>query len=180
MQDRIEKFIREHRAALDVHEPRVQLWDKLDESLQQRKAHSRWRVTAIAASLFLVVFIASWAVMTLSDRPQANIQVAASQNEAKEAEVYYTGIVEEKQAELGRYAATQPQLYSRFKEDLSELRVSYARLKAEYATTPEKEIVLQAMIENLQLQTQIIELQLDIMKKAPRNTAADTSRLTFT
>lgn len=173
MPDRIEEFIRENRAAFDVHEPRPQLWDKMEENLQQNKSRGRWRMAAIAASLFLVVIASAWITMYVGSK-EGNNHVYTPQSEAKNVELYYASIVAEKQQELSRYASAQPQLYSRFREDLVELQASYGRLKKEYNTTPEKEIVLQAMIENMQLQMRIIELQLNIIKDVPAGTEADS------
>lgn len=175
MQEKMEQFIRENRAGFDVHEPSPQLWDHIEDNLQQHKQHGRWRMAAIAASLFLVVITAAWATMYMGSRDEAApAQVHGEQSEVKDAEVYYTSLVSEKQQELSRYATAQPQLYGKFRQDLADLQASYARLKNEYAHTPEKEIVLQAMIENMQLQMHIIELQLDIIKEIPANAPADT------
>lgn len=176
MQDRIEQFIRENRAEFDVHEPRPQLWDNIADNLLQHRQHGRWRMAAIAASLFLVVIASTWVTMYVGNkRNVVNTQAHAPQSEAKNAEIYYTSLVAEKQQELNKYASAQPQLYGRFRQDLVDLQASYARLKKEYAATPEKEVVLHAMIENLQLQTHIIELQLNIIKEIPAHNAADTT-----
>lgn len=175
MWDRLEKFVQENREQMDAYEPRPQLWDKIDEHLQQHKEHNRWRVTAIAASLFAVVIMATCATMHFSnDHTQMATVTASINRDVQEAELYYTGIVEEKQEELYRYASAKPQLYHRFTTDLTDLQENYKLLKAEYMKSPEQEVVLAALVENLQLQIKILEQQLEIIKQVQHTTTDST------
>lgn len=176
MRDRLEKFVQENREQMDAFEPRPQLWDKIDEHLQEHKKNNRWRVSAIAASLFAVVIMATWATMHFSNNNIQVVTVPASINkDMQEAEMYYTGIVAEKQEQLYRYASNKPQLYQRFTTDLSDLQQSYKQLRTEYINSPEQEVVLAALIENLQLQIKILEQQLEIIKQV-QQTSTDSTR----
>jgi len=87
-------------------------------------------------------------------------------------EVYhFTQLIELKQNELKEIEKEHPNLYKKFVSDIDKLDSSYNALKTELPVNPNREQLLEAMIENLRLQTEILNQQLSIINeiKASKN-----------
>lgn len=81
-------------------------------------------------------------------------------------EVYhFTQLIELKQNELKEIEKENPYLYKKFVSDINKLDSSYNALKKELPANPNREQLLQAMIENLRLQTEILNQQLNIINQ---------------
>ena len=61
---------------------------------------------------------------------------------------------------------TQPELYKQFLNDNNRLDSSYKFLKSELSANPNKEILLDAMIQNLELKLDLLNRQLQIIKQS--------------
>ena len=178
MSSRLENFIRDHREEFDGNEPDPVLWKKLEQQLETgdsdkkiyRMAIMRW--TAVAAAAVLVTF----GVFYFTNKPQSvlagrttNAQandIISAINPAYAKEVYhFTQLIELKQTELKKIEKEQPGLYKEFLGDITTLDSSYNALKKELPQNPNREQLLEAMIENLRLQTDLLNHQLLIIKK---------------
>ena len=179
MSSRLENFIRDNREEFDGNEPDPLLWKKLEQQLNSREgdrkiyrmAIKRW--TAVAAAAVLVTF----GVFYFTNKPDQNNLVANNSpaqtndiitaiNPAYAKEVYhFTELIELKQTELKKIEKEQPALYKEFLGDITTLDSSYNALKKELPQNPNREQLLEAMIENLRLQTELLNHQLLIMKK---------------
>ena len=81
-------------------------------------------------------------------------------------EVYhFTQLIELKQQELEQLGKDNPDLYKQFMSDINKLDSSYNALKRELPNNPNREQLLEAMIQNLQLQTGLLNQQLQIIQK---------------
>jgi hypothetical protein len=81
-------------------------------------------------------------------------------------EVYhFTQLIELKQNELKQIEREHPELYSQFVEDVHRLDSSYQVLRAELPANPNPEMLLEAMIQNLRLQADLLNEQLTIIKQ---------------
>lgn len=93
-------------------------------------------------------------------------------------EVYhFTQLIELKQNELKEIEKDNPDLYKKFVSDINKLDSSYNALKKELPDNPNREQLLEAMIENLRLQTEILNQQLHIINqiKASKNTSHENN-----
>ncbi|SDE19014.1 anti-sigma factor [Niabella drilacis] len=86
-------------------------------------------------------------------------------NEVKEELFHYTRLIEIKQKEIATLKNNYPELFEQFSEDLTTLDRSYTTLKHKYDEGLNSEQLLTAMIENLKLQTELLNKQLEITKK---------------
>jgi hypothetical protein len=179
MSSGLEKFMRDHRDEFDGNEPDPQLWKKVQQQLNTdtvdkkiyRLAIMRW--TAVAAVTVLVTL----GVFYFSGRPTENglagngsrletNDIMDAINPAYAKEVYhFTQLIELKQTELKKIEKEQPDLYKEFIGDITTLDSSYNALKKELPQNPNREQLLEAMIENLRLQTDLLNHQLLIIKK---------------
>jgi hypothetical protein len=79
--------------------------------------------------------------------------------------VYYAKIVELKHDELKKIKKDEPLLYKQFSGDVYKLDSVYQSLKKELPKNPNREQLLEAMIQNLQLQMELLNRQLHIIKQ---------------
>ena len=94
--------------------------------------------------------------------PEDNADLNAAQNE----EMYhYAKLVEIKQKELKTIEKDEPLLYKQFSMDVNRLDSAYHGLQQQLTKNPNREQILEAMLQNLQLQMGLLNHQLDIIKQ---------------
>ena len=92
----------------------------------------------------------------------SNAELDASVNE----EMYhYAKIVEIKHKELKAIQKDEPLLYKQFSADVYTLDSVYHSLQSQLPKNPNREQILEAMLQNLQLQMGLLNHQLDIIKQ---------------
>jgi hypothetical protein len=179
MSSRLEQFIHDNREAFDGDEPNPLLWKKLEKQLPAdgnnkriyRMAILRW--SAVAATTILVTLAVFYFIGSRRNNDFAGKLSNAQTNEiitainpAYAKEVYhFTQLIELKQSELKKIEREQPELYKEFIGDITTLDSSYNALKGELPQNPNREQLLEAMIDNLRLQTELLNHQLLIIKK---------------
>lgn len=184
MSNKLEQFIRENREAFDSEEPRPQLWKNLRADMQNQDRRNdkvfhlsflRW--TAAAAIIIMVL-----GMFYYMNRQQAGNNLANNPTPAQPQdelskinpvyakEVYhFTQLVELKQQELKQIDKEHPELYGQFVEDIKKLDSSYRVLRAELSANPDPETVLEAMLQNLRLQADLLNQQLTVIKQIKQN-----------
>jgi hypothetical protein len=83
----------------------------------------------------------------------------------KEEMAHYASLVEIKHRELKKIEKDEPLLYKQFAGDVNKLDSVYNSLKKQLPSNPNREQLLEAMIQNLQLQMGLLNHQLDIIKQ---------------
>ena len=78
---------------------------------------------------------------------------------------HYTQLIDTKRAELRQITESDPALYKEFAVELDQLERSYQNLKSDLPKNPNQEVVIQAMIQNLQWQIDLLNQQLDIIQR---------------
>ena len=189
--DNLERFIRDNHEAFNDREPSGDLWKKLEADLDKQlpdqadrtnrspfqeiyKNNSPkvgrqigwpsldWRVAASVAVLLL-----AGCLLYMNQRYGVTHQpevVAANPSYAKEV-VQYTQMIDDKRAELKQMTEDNPALYQEFATDLTRLENSYRSLKADLPQNPNQEVLIQAMIQNLQLQINLLNEQLRVIQR---------------
>ncbi len=93
-------------------------------------------------------------------------QVAKNENAEYNEELYhYTRLVEMKQNEIKKIQKDEPLLYKQFASDFSKLDSTFHILRKQLPVNPNREQILEAMIQNLQYQEALLNQQLHIIKK---------------
>ena len=102
-------------------------------------------------------------------RPKDNNQSQAKVNELESSmdeEMYhYAKLVEIKHNQLKSLEKDEPLLYKQFASDVSKLDSVYRNLQSQLPKNPNREQLLEAMLQNLQLQMGLLNHQLDIIKQ---------------
>jgi hypothetical protein len=182
MSNRLEKFIQDNREAFDSDEPTPQLWKDLQAKVAEDKKDDRvfhlsfLRWTAAAAVVIMLVGM----VYYMNQDPRSNgiagnerstttaspDQVLNELNPTYAKEVYhFTQLIELKQSELKQIEKEHPELYLQFVKDINRLDSSYQALKTELPKNANRELLLEAMIQNLKLQSELLNQQLSIIKQ---------------
>ena len=96
-----------------------------------------------------------------------SIEYAAEFKEAEQA-------VEVRQKELRTAIANDPELYRKFQQDLNTLDSSYRVLREQASQSMNGDVIIKAMIQNLQLQSELLSRQLMIIHEF-KTTKASTN-----
>ena len=172
MSKRLEDFIKSNKAEFDDLEPRADLWNRIEQQLpaqgeapkkREAKTFSLGFVLRVAAAVILIMGI-SFLVYLRSEK-NTGIDLAAINPEYAKQQVHYASLVESKRSELKEVAKADPQLYKEFTQDIACLDSTYKKLNSDLATSPNQELVLQAMIQNLQLQSEVLNKQLSVIEQ---------------
>jgi transcription initiation factor TFIIIB Brf1 subunit/transcription initiation factor TFIIB len=188
--DKLEQFISKNREELrSQFTPPANLWSRLEAELEKEEEpkakviplkskkeakvitirHSTLRIAAVA----LLLLGSVWGIWSIQKRnTQAELggnQVALDLKqinpELAEAESYYTSLINQKKHEIENYSFEDPELDKEFKNDLKELNQMYEQLKTELKGQPKQSQVMDAMIQNLQMRINVLNRQLEILKK---------------
>lgn len=178
----LENFIRDHRDEFDGEEPSPRVWKDLQNQMQvqptPKKSGSGKLITmnilkwSAAAAILL---LAGLGVFHLINKPPApgmaemkptREDLLQKINPTYAKEVYhFTQLIELKQEELKQIEKDNPELYQQFLGDISQLDSSYNLLKKELPSNPNREQLLEAMIDNLKMQTELLNQQLLIIQQ---------------
>ena len=175
---RLEKFIKEHRDEFDDMAPPAQLWQQVEEEMAKKNGKGRvigpwikWAVAAailitIATSLFFITGKENSTrdIVHQKDTLSATDVTSVAPEEATQMN-QFAKMIAVKQEELKSLAKEQPSLYAKFAKDITQLDSSYNTLKYKLSITPNREVLIEAMIQNLELQLNVLNQQLNIIKQ---------------
>jgi len=170
---RIENMIRENREAFDSYEPGAQVWNNIQKNLETKPGKvvavkgRLWKWVA-AAAVFLVA-VTTWYQLRDTKKPPVTESVAVTEENVPDEyadEVYhFTKLINLKHKELQQLQKEDPALYDQFADDIKILDSSYHSLQEQVPGNPNKETLIQAMIQNLQLQIDLLNKQLIITEQ---------------
>ena len=172
---RLEDFINENREAFDDELPSEKVWKGLEAGIPVTQAKIikltpllKW---GIAASLLLVTATVAFFIVhkpvntgvTAAANIDTSTDIAAIAPEAAPEVNQFAKLIALKQEELKTLAKEQPELYQKFTTDITQLDSSYRDLKNQLNIAPNKEMPIEAMVKNLQLQLNVLNQQLNII-----------------
>jgi hypothetical protein len=184
MSKELKKFIDENRREFDDDLPSASAWYQIERSIGFNKPTKQFSVRAIhkwaAAAVFFIVaacfyFLVlrndnSGSGMVKTETPPVNnggnttdISRIAPEYAAEAKKIYLS--IENQQQQLKAVAGEQPELFTQFSEDLATLDSSYRVLKIQAVQTPNREVIIRAMLQNLQLQAELLSKQLEILNE---------------
>lgn len=162
----IEEYIKENKREFDFKTPSDQLWARIDAGLDKEKVKKKLRMPfwfGIAASLMLIMTITF--IYTSRKGGNQDLEIADINPAYGKKEMKFASLIEEKKDSLQVYAKKNPVLYAKFNADLRELDGEYEKLKKELQNSPNQNVVVKAMVKNLELQLQVINQQLSIINE---------------
>lgn len=172
MSKRLEEFIKANKQEFDELEPRMELWNNIEKKMQagielpkkrEAKTFSLGFVMRVAATVIVVMSISF--VLYLRSEKQAGVDMVAINPGYAKQQTKYISMIANKRTELKTLAKADPQLYKEFSTEIANMDQVYKKLKNELANSPNQELVLRAMVRNLQLQTEILNQQLSVIEQ---------------
>ncbi len=160
--DNIEKFIVSNKSEFEDDAPSDLMWQQIEMSLKTKRKKSRIRSISVAASL-LILFASSMFLFQLKNDNSANADKVVNQ-EVLEAQSQFSSLIEIKRSELNQYKNDQPELINELNKQLKDLQLNYNALLPQLKDENKKDLIVQALIENLQLQLEVLNRSLEIVQ----------------
>ena len=187
MKNRLEDFVENNRGAFDSDLPATDLWKRIENApVKQDKKILRFLTRTQAAAVLLVILNAAVIFFLLQRReitvlPGQSINVTEQQPHtnapvSEETLEQYNRIIQMKQTGLKEIEKSNPVLYKKFTAALEQLNTVYQELEKTLEQTPNKETILEAMIQNLSLQQELLNQQLSIYQKIKQNQHEKTTK----
>ncbi|MBS4065919.1 MAG: hypothetical protein KGZ74_15270 [Chitinophagaceae bacterium] len=190
MSNNLEQFIRENRSEFNDERPSRNVWDEIEAALP--KAQPKAKVVSLgnvyklmaAAAVVCILLTSAYFIYMRKDNVQTGtitqetkqdaIKLASPADASQMNQVF--NAIQTRQQELKEATAGNPELYSKFLDDLKVLDSTYTMLQKQAAQTPNRDVIIKAMIQNLQLQAELLYRQLMITNEIKKeNTPVNTS-----
>ncbi|MEM6348708.1 MAG: anti-sigma factor [Bacteroidota bacterium] len=185
MQDQLEKYILSQKDQLDVFEPDDRLWERIDRELHEDEAPVRklnfwsqsWKVAAAIAMLVSAGALLWWVSLQSStseivvaptdpDQPAVTTNPQAFYTaELTEVETYYSEQISAQKARIESFKTQGIVLDEALYEQMEMLNDNYVELQAELTHAEDQDLIVNAMIQNLMIQMQILNQQLMILEE---------------
>ena len=198
---KLEDFISDNKQAFSDREPNAALWERIETTVNQSLKETSnstpvkqtklvpisylWRM---AAAFALVLTATVWLILNL-DSPQKNEPQAKTNTtteieedessladispELQDAEIYYESIIQLKKDQVASYDLVSLGLKEDFKYDINLLDSAYLEIKQEILKGNTNDMLIKAMVDNLQLRMNILNQQLNILKSLQHNQKQD-------
>lgn len=166
----LEGFIKQNKPAFNDREPEAGLWLKIEKRLpeQTQKNHAKRSFTLgfvlLVAAMVILVMGAGF-IFYLQKQQQQPVDLAGINPEYARQQMVYASEVESKRTELKTIAKSDPELYREFNSEIIKMDSTYKKLNKELVASPDQERVLRAMIRNLQIQTELLNQQLEVIQQ---------------
>jgi hypothetical protein len=160
--DKLEQFIEDNRRDFDSEFNPENSWNKIESKISKAKP-TRQPVWMVAASIVFLLSVA-WLIY---DRSQLTNKINELENLSvnnkpySEIETFYQQSIHEKTALVNQISGDQN---IEINTDLKSLNKKYEDLKAKVKEQGGHPQLVNAMIQNLQLQIEILEQQLSILQ----------------
>ncbi len=164
MSNKLEGFIKDNKKTFEEKGPSKQLWERIAAELdkkQQKKSIRMYQWMSIAA----MAIISLGAFLTYNYQTNTTIDVADVSPAFGKKEVHLASLIEEKKDSLQVYAKDNPELYNKFMIDVNKLNKDYDELKKQLQTSQNSQILVRAMMKNLDIQLQVLNEQLMIINQ---------------
>jgi septal ring factor EnvC (AmiA/AmiB activator) len=174
MSNKLKNFISDNRKAFDDEMPSGRVWENIEVSCTEKKNTKsiltplyKW---SLAAAAVLVISLGIY--FAASKKPGDTIITVGTEIDIDKLapEIvpqmnHFVKMIDTKQEELKTLTKDQPELYQQFSIAINQLDSSYNNLKNQLSATPNREMLLEAMIQNLQLQLDVLNQQLNIINQ---------------
>jgi hypothetical protein len=180
MKNKLEEFVQRNRDAFDSENPSPQIWERIHQAPEKKENKILYFFTRTQAAAILLLLLNGLVIFFLlqyrttdktdpasatSSQPVAGHEIKVSEDMLSQ----FSKVVEKKQEKLKEVASTNPVLYKKFTDALNQLNTVYKELENELEHNPNKEQLLEVMIQNLSLQQDLLNQQLSIYQKIKNN-----------
>lgn len=160
--DNIDKFISDNKSEFEIEAPADKIWLEIENKLRTKRKKNVFRSLSVAASL-LIIFASSMFFVQMKKDVNANADEIVN-TEVINAQIQFSSLIEIKRSEINQYKNSQPELVAELDNQLKDLQANYNLLVPQLKDENKKEIIVQALIENLQMQLEILNRSLEIVQ----------------
>lgn len=170
MKDQLEKYVSDHLDDFNhMEEPSPELWARIEKTIHKKTVN--WRGIIWKAASILIIAGLSYMVYDLTNINKKLLSVREKSQELeipelKEAEMYYSQMVNTKLKEIQPILTKHPDINEEINQDLAELDSVYSELKNDLKDNVANHEVIEAMIQNYRLRLSILE---DILNELKTN-----------
>lgn len=191
MSNNLEKFINKNRGDFDTDQPGEDTWKKIEATLPVKKEARKFSLrelykwTAAAAivcialtSVYFLYVGKQKAGIVSREKPVNNpdeLSGIAPEYAAQVKQAFLS--IETRQQELKNATAGNPELYKQFLDDLRVLDSAYRMLHTQAGQTPNRDVIMKAMMQNLQLQAELLYRQLMISNEIKNNKTQKNAKI---
>lgn len=162
--DNLEKFISDNKSEFNIDAPSDKMWLNIENKLKSKKKKARFKSLSVAASLLIVFASSMFLVQMKTNTNTINTADVIVNKEVLTAQAQFSSLIEIKRSEINQYKNSQPDLVAELDKQLKDLQANYNMLVPQLKDDNKKEIIVQALIENLQLQLEILNRSLEIIQ----------------
>ncbi|MEO1434590.1 MAG: hypothetical protein AAFV80_03585 [Bacteroidota bacterium] len=162
MQDRLEQILKDQRPDFDDRTPPGDLWGKIEHAIHQEPAPTTdqspkgyLRILRVAAAVMLLLGLGAWGGMyyaNLQSGPESILANNPAYQEFVEAEAYLVKQINIQKGELETINGVDL-----LESDLKELEDHFNELKNELGASGDREVIINAMIENYRMRIRLME-----------------------
>lgn len=171
MKDRLEEFVRSQREQFDVFEPDEKLWKGIEKKMDKGRKFNLGYYLIRAAGVAAILIISITSYKYFAGRNDKNPEIP----ELREAEVYYSGIIDSKLKEVQPLLSDYPDIQEDINSDLSELDSVYKSLKEDLKDNVSNQEVIEAMVENYRMRIEILEEMLEYLENKNEDSTKNKS-----
>ena len=186
MGDKLKQFIDDNRGAFDEANPGPKVLRRLKKQIDQGQGSTRYfhiKPLYWAAAIGAIIILSVVLYFSMQKKTGGNDLAKTTPVNSEERintfdPLYarqidrYHELIGLQQMELRQFGKDQPELYRQFANDINQLDSAYRVLKSSLATNPNREMLLEAMIRNLQFQSDLLNRQLSIIKEIKQKSKA--------
>lgn len=174
MKDRLEDFIKENKKDFDQFEPPLSLWDKIEKQLDEKqmamssapvKKEKLIRLSFLLKMAATIAIVACAGLWVYQYQYKQSVDLSKIDPQLAKQQIHYASLIEMKRNELKSIEKEEPQLYNEFSSEIKKMDASYQKLKSDLPASPNQEETVKAMIQNLQIQTELLNQQLNIIQQ---------------
>jgi len=152
--DRLEDYITKNRDDLDRYEPSAAVWKGIRKEMYRGKSGLlRW--LSVAAAIAVITCTAAIFYFNRINKVHP---------ELIESEIYYNNLINDLYSEATPLLTGNPDLQKELFEDMSQLDSICAGIKRDLRDNVDNQEVIEALITNYRIKTQILEDMLDVLR----------------
>jgi hypothetical protein len=158
--DRLEDYIRKNKDDLDKYEPSPDVWRGIRKEMHRgRRELAGW----LSAAAMIAVILGTSALFYAASQNKADPEVI-------ESEIYYNNLVNDLFSQAAPLLTGYPDLEKELMTDMSQIDSICADIKKDLRDNIDNQEVIEALISNYRIKTQILEEMLDALRQNENNT----------
>lgn len=153
--DRLEEYITKNREDLDRYEPSDEVWKGIRKEMHRgRRDLFRW----LSAAAAIAIITGTAAVFYVARANKANPELV-------ESEIYYNNLINDLYSKATPLLTGNPDLKKELLDDMSQLDSICADIKRDLRDNVDNQEVIEALITNYRIKTQILEDMLEVLRQ---------------